>query len=283
MRIALGVSYNGQRYNGWQSQTSGNTVQDHLEAALGRFATRPVPTVCAGRTDAGVHGIMQVAHFDTDLERTPFSWVRGTNTFLPADIAVQWAQPVGDDFHARFCATRRRYAYVLLQSPVRPSVEAGRVGWVFHELDGQAMQAAAAQLLGEHDFSSFRASACQAKSPVKTLHRLDVSRRAAPAGDALSRLHGLGRPGEPPMETCYWHFEFEGSAFLHHMVRNIMGCLIAIGQGKQGVDWMQTVLAARSRDAAAPTFSPDGLYFLGPVYDPAWGLPTHAAAFDWLP
>jgi tRNA pseudouridine38-40 synthase len=282
MRIALGVSYNGQRYNGWQSQTSGNTVQDHLEAALGRFATRPVPTVCAGRTDAGVHGIMQVAHFDTDLERTPFSWVRGTNTFLPADIAVQWAQPVGDDFHARFCATRRRYAYVLLQSPVRPSVEAGRVGWVFHELDGQAMQAAAAQLLGEHDFSSFRASACQAKSPVKTLHRLDVSRRAAPAGDALSRLHGLGRPGEPPMETCYWHFEFEGSAFLHHMVRNIMGCLIAIGQGKQGVDWMQTVLAARSRDAAAPTFSPDGLYFLGPVYDPAWGLPTRAAAFDWL-
>lgn len=283
MRIALGVSYNGQRYNGWQSQTSGNTVQDHLEAALGRFATQAVPTVCAGRTDAGVHGIMQVAHFDTELERTPYSWVRGTNTFLPADIAVQWAQPVGDDFHARFCATRRRYAYVLLQSPVRPSVEAGRVGWVFHELDGAAMQAAAAQLLGEHDFSSFRASACQAKSPVKTLHRLDISRRAAPAGDALSRLHGLGRPGDPPMETCYWHFEFEGSAFLHHMVRNIMGCLIAIGQGKQPVDWMQTVLAARSRDAAAPTFSPDGLYFLGPVYDPAWGLPTRAAAFDWLP
>jgi tRNA pseudouridine38-40 synthase len=283
MRIALGVSYNGQRYNGWQSQTSGNTVQDHLEAALGRFATQPVPTVCAGRTDAGVHGIMQVAHFDTELERTPFSWVRGTNTFLPADIAVQWAQPVGDDFHARFCATRRRYAYVLLQSPVRPSVEAGRVGWVFHELDGVAMQAAAAQLLGEHDFSSFRASACQAKSPVKTLHRLEVSRRAAPPGDTLSRLHGLGRPGEPPMETCYWHFEFEGSAFLHHMVRNIMGCLIAIGQGKQPVNWMQTVLAARSRDAAAPTFSPDGLYFLGPVYDPVWGLPTRAAAFDWLP
>ena len=283
MRIALGVSYNGQRYNGWQSQTSGNTVQDHLEAALGRFATRPVPTVCAGRTDAGVHGIMPVAHFVTDLSRTPYSWVRGTNTFLPADIAVQWAQPVGDDFHARFCATRRRYAYVLLQSPVRPSVEAGRVGWVFHELDGAAMQAAAVELLGEHDFSSFRASACQAKSPIKTLHRLDISRRAAPAGDALSRLHGLGRPGDPPMETCYWHFEFEGSAFLHHMVRNIMGCLIAIGQGKQPVDWMQTVLAARSRDAAAPTFSPDGLYFLGPVYDPAWGLPTRAAAFDWLP
>ncbi|MCT9809402.1 tRNA pseudouridine(38-40) synthase TruA [Acidovorax sp. Be4] len=283
MRVALGVSYNGQRYNGWQSQTSGNTVQDHLEAALGRFATQPVPTVCAGRTDAGVHGIMQVAHFDTELSRTPFSWVRGTNTYLPADIAVQWAQIVPTDFHARFCATARRYAYVLLQSPVRPSVEAGRVGWVFHELDGEAMQAAARQLLGEHDFSSFRASSCQAKSPVKTMHRIDISRRASPASGPLDGLHGLGRPGEPPMQTCYWHFEFEGSAFLHHMVRNIMGCLIAIGQGKQPVDWMQTVLDARSRDAAAPTFSPDGLYFLGPVYDAVWGLPTRAAAYDWLP
>lgn len=283
MRVALGVSYNGQRYNGWQSQTSGNTVQDHLEAALGRFATQPVPTVCAGRTDAGVHGIMQVVHFDTELSRTPYSWIRGTNTYLPADIAVQWAVPVGDDFHARFCATARRYAYVLLQSPVRPSVEAGRVGWVFHELDGEAMQAAARQLLGEHDFSSFRASSCQAKSPVKTMHRIDITRRVSPATDALDRLHGLGRPGEPPMQTCYWHFEFEGSAFLHHMVRNIMGCLIAIGQGKQSVDWMQTVLDARSRDAAAPTFSPDGLYFLGPAYDAVWGLPTRAAAYDWLP
>ena len=134
-RIALGVSYNGQRYNGWQSQPSGHTVQDHLEAALGRFATQAVATLCAGRTDAGVHGLMQVVHFDTPLHRTPFSWVRGTNTFLPPDIAVQWAQPVPDAFHARACATARRYAYVLLQSPVRPSVESGRVGWVFHPLD----------------------------------------------------------------------------------------------------------------------------------------------------
>ncbi len=183
MRVALGVSYNGQNYHGWQSQPTGNTVQDHLEAALGRFATQPVPTVCAGRTDAGVHGIMQVVHFDTALARTPSSWVRGSNTFLPPDIAVQWAQPVSENFHARFCATTRRYAYVLLQSPVRPSVEAGRVGWVFHALDGQAMQAAARQLLGEHDFSSFRASACQAKSPIKTLHRLDITRRPAAASD----------------------------------------------------------------------------------------------------
>lgn len=287
MRIALGVSYNGQTYNGWQSQPSGNTVQDHLEAALSRFAAQPVSTICAGRTDAGVHGIMQVVHLDTALLRTPQSWVRGTNTFLPPDIAVQWAQPIAEDFHARFCATGRRYAYVLLQSSVRPSVEAGRVGWAYHPLDGAAMQAAAALLLGEHDFTSFRASACQAKSPVKTLHRLDITRRARPAssvGEAPGHLPGTGhRPDAPPMETCYWRFEFDGNAFLHHMVRNIMGCLVTIGQGKQPVDWMQTVLDARSRDAAAPTFSPDGLYFLGPVYDAAWGLPTHAAAYDWLP
>jgi tRNA pseudouridine38-40 synthase len=263
-RVALGVSYNGQRYNGWQSQPSGNTVQDHLEAALGRFATQEVATICAGRTDAGVHGLMQVVHFDTPLQRAPFSWVRGTNTFLPPDIAVQWAQPVPDAFHSRACATARRYAYVLLQSPVRPSVESGRVGWVFHPLDGDAMCAAARHLLGEHDFTSFRASACQAKSPIKTLHRVDIARR------------GEG-------DTCYWRFEFEGNAFLHHMVRNIMGCLIAVGQGLKPPGWMAEVLAARSRDAAAPTFAPDGLYFLGPVYDPAWGLPTRTAAYDWLP
>lgn len=263
-RIALGVSYNGQRYNGWQSQPSGNTVQDHLEAALGRFATQPIATLCAGRTDAGVHGLMQVVHFDTPLRRTPFSWVRGTNTFLPPDIAVQWAQEVPATFHSRACATARRYAYVLLQSPVRPSVEAGRVGWVFHPLDGDAMRTAAQHLIGEHDFTSFRASACQAKTPVKTLHRIAVARR----GDG---------------DTCYWRFEFEGNAFLHHMVRNIMGCLIAVGQGLKPPGWMADVLAARSRDAAAPTFAPDGLYFLGPVYDAVWGLPTRTAAYDWLP
>ena len=263
-RVALGVSYNGQRYSGWQSQPTGNTVQDHLEAALGRFATHAVHTLCAGRTDAGVHGLMQVVHFDTPLQRTPFSWVRGTNTFLPPDIAVQWAQTVPDAFHSRACATARRYAYVLLQSPVRPSVESGRVGWVFHPLDGDAMRASVLHLLGEHDFTSFRASACQAKTPIKTLHRIDISRR------------GEG-------DVCYWRFEFEGNAFLHHMVRNIMGCLITIGQGLKPADWMAQVLAARSRDAAAPTFSPDGLYFLGPVYAPEWGLPSRTPGFDWLP
>ena len=259
-RWALGVSYLGQAYTGWQSQPSGQAVQDHLEAALARFADAPIGTVCAGRTDAGVHGLMQVVHFDTPVEREPFSWVRGTNRYLPPDIAVQWAQPVPAAFHARASAQARRYTYVLLESPVRPSLEAGRVGWVFRPLDLAAMQAAAAHLIGEHDFSSFRASSCQALSPVKTLHRIDIHRRGA-----------------------YWRFDFEGNAFLHHMIRNLMGCLICVGQGQQPPDWMQAVLAARSRDAAAPTFAPDGLYFGGPGYAPQWGLPTTTAAFDWLP
>ena len=170
-RIALGVSYNGSPYHGWQSQSCGNTVQDQLEAALTKFATQPISTLCAGRTDSGVHGLMQVVHFDTAIERTPASWVRGTNAFLPSPIAVQWAQAVPPEFHARASATARRYAYVVLQSPVRPSVEAGRVGWVHRPIDGDAIRAAAALLLGEHDFSSFRAAACQALSPVKTIHR----------------------------------------------------------------------------------------------------------------
>jgi tRNA pseudouridine38-40 synthase len=260
VRLALGVSYNGQAYQGWQSQSSGQTVQDRLERALSQFTTQPVSTLCAGRTDAGVHGLMQVVHFDTDLHREMISWVRGTNTFLPSDIAVQWAREVPDAFHARASAIARRYAYVLLESPVRPSVEAGRAGWVFRPLDAGAMQAATEHLLGEHDFTSMRASSCQALSPVKTMHRITIQRRGA-----------------------YWRFEFEANAFLHHMIRNIMGCLVAIGQGVKPPDWMQTVLAARNRDAAAPTFSPDGLYFLGPVYDANWGLPDRTAAYDWLP
>jgi tRNA pseudouridine38-40 synthase len=260
MRIALGVSYNGTPYNGWQSQPDGNTVQDQLEKALSVFADQPVNTLCAGRTDAGVHGLMQVVHFDTPLQRDEFSWVRGPNSFLPRDIAVQWARGVPDTFHARASAVARRYAYVLLESPVRPSVDAARVGWVFRPLDLGAMQRAAAHLLGEHDFTSFRASACQALTPVKTLNRIDITHRGA-----------------------YWRFDFEGNAFLHHMIRNIMGCLVQIGQGLQPADWMAHVLAARDRDAAAPTFAPDGLYFLGPVYGPEWGLPSHVPGYDALP
>ena len=260
MRIALGLSYLGTAYQGWQSQPSGHTVQDRLEDALARFTTTPVSTLCAGRTDAGVHGLMQVVHFDTALAREPFSWVRGTNRFLPADIAVQWAQPVPDDFHARTAALARRYAYVVLESPVRPSVEAGRVGWMFRPLDGDAMRAAARHLIGQHDFTSFRASACQALSPVKHLRRIDIARKGA-----------------------YWRFDFEADAFMHHMIRNLMGCLVQVGQGLQRPDWMAEVLAARDRDAAAPTFAPDGLYFLGPMYDPHWGLPERTAAYDGLP
>ncbi len=274
MRIALGLSYHGQAYSGWQSQPGGNTVQDRLEAALARFATRPVHTLCAGRTDAGVHGLMQVVHFDTELDRAPFSWVRGANTFLPPDIAVQWAQPVPDAFHARASATGRRYAYVLLQSSVRPSVEAGRVGWTFRPLDEAAMLAGVQHLLGEHDFSSFRAAGCQARTPVKTLRRIAISRRG-PAHEPGAALHGV--------VPCHWRFDFEGDAFLHHMIRNIMGCIVAIGQGVRPPEWMAEVLAARSRSAAAPTFAPDGLYFLGPQYDPHWGLPTRTAAYDGLP
>ena len=260
MRWALGISYNGQAYDGWQSQPSGRTVQDHLEAALARFTTQALGTVCAGRTDAGVHGLMQVVHFDTPLQREDFSWVRGTNTFLPPDIAVQWPRPGPDASPAGGSAKPRPYAYVLLESAVRPSVEAGRAGWVFRPLDADAMQAAAAHLAGEHDFTSFRASACQAKTPVKTLEPVRITRRGP-----------------------YWRFDFQANAFLHHMIRNIMGCLVHVGQGLAPPEWMREVLQARSRHAPAPTFSPDGLYFLGPVYDAAWGLPSQAPAYDWLP
>jgi len=260
MRLALGICYNGQAYNGWQSQSSGNTVQDFLEKALGEFSARRVSTICAGRTDAGVHGLMQVVHFDTPLMRESFSWIRGTNRFLPPDIAVQWAQPVPPSFHSRASAVSRRYVYLLLESPVRPSIDAGKVGWVFRRLNKAAMCDAAALLIGEHDFTSFRASSCQARTPVKNIRRIEIRNRGA-----------------------YWQFEFEADAFLHHMIRNIMGCLILVGEGLQPPEWMGRVLAARDRNAAAPTFSPDGLYFLGPVYDSHWGLPERVPAYDWLP
>jgi tRNA pseudouridine38-40 synthase len=258
--IALGVSYRGDSYHGWQSQTSGRTVQDHLERALSAFAAMPVRTLCAGRTDTGVHGLNQVVHFDTPLVREAMSWVRGTNRYLPADIAVQWCREVPQRFHARFSAQGRRYRYVLLESVVRPAIERGGCGWVFRPLDGQAMREAAAHLLGEHDFSSFRSADCQALSPVKLLRRIEIQQRGA-----------------------YWRFDLEAGAFLHHMVRNIMGCLIAVGQGSQPPSWMAEVLAARSRRVAAPTFAPDGLYFVGPVYDADFNIPEHTAAMDWLP
>lgn len=253
-RIALGLSYRGENYHGWQSQPDGKTVQDQLESALGRFSALDgqarISVHCAGRTDTGVHALQQVVHFDTPLVRDMSSWVRGVNRYLPQDIAVRWAQAVPKHFHSRSAALSRRYVYLLLDSPVRPSLGADRVGWSHRPLDVQLMQQAADFLIGEHDFSSFRAAACQALSPVKNLQRLHISRQ----GDLI---------------LC----EFEASAFLHHMVRNIMGCLVAVGQGKYPPQWLAEVLAARSRKAAAPTFSAAGLYFLGGRYAPEWSLP----------
>jgi tRNA pseudouridine38-40 synthase len=259
-RWALGISYRGTQYKGWQSQPGGETVQDVLEQALSTFADTRVSTVCAGRTDAGVHAINQVVHFDAPVRRDAFSWVRGTNRYLPSDIAVQWSRSVPADFHARFQARGRRYRYVLLGSPVRPSLETGLVGWVFDALELDPMQEAAKHLIGEHDFSSFRSSECQAATPVKTLRSITIEQRDA-----------------------YWLFEFDASAYLHHMVRNIMGCLLAVGSGRRTTGWLAEVLAARDRDAAAPTFGAEGLYFCGPYYDAGLQLPERVPASGWLP
>jgi tRNA pseudouridine38-40 synthase len=258
-RLALGLSYRGQGYHGWQSQPDGRTVQDAVEKALTAFAAEPVATVCAGRTDSGVHALNQVVHIDTALERDAFSWVRGSNRYLPRDVAVQWCRPVAAAFHARNSARGRRYRFVVLESATRPALEHGLVGWVFRPLDAGAMQSAAGRLIGEHDFSSFRAAGCQSPTPVKTLRGLDISRRGP-----------------------YWRFDFDANAFLHHMVRNLMGCLLAVGSGRRRPEWVAEVLAARSRDAAAPTFPPEGLYFLGPYYDAAHAIPQHTAAMDWI-
>jgi tRNA pseudouridine38-40 synthase len=265
-RLALGVAYRGQAYHGWQSQPGGQTVQDVLQAALAAFSGCPqqrIVTVCAGRTDAGVHAVNQVVHLDPPVLREAFSWVRGSNRFLPPDVAVQWCHPVPASFHARNSALGRRYRFLVRESPVRPALESGLAGWTFRPLEGDAMREAAGCLIGTHDFSAFRSADCQAPTPVKTLHRIDIRRDG------------------PPM-AALWRFDFDGNAFLHHMVRNLMGCLLAVGSGRQPPSWMARVLAGRSRDAAAPTFPPDGLYFLGPYYDESWGLPQAEATLAWL-
>jgi tRNA pseudouridine38-40 synthase len=260
MRLALGISYRGCAYSGWQSQPDRPTVQDCLERALSRFAEEEIRTICAGRTDAGVHGLNQVVHLDSTRKRREFSWVRGTNRYLPADVSVHWCKEVAPEFHARNLARFRRYAYVLKQSPVRPSWEQGQVGWLFAPLDAQAMRLAAQSLLGEHDFSAFRAAQCQALSPVKHLQLVNIRHQAS-----------------------LWRFDFQANAFLHHMIRNIMGCLLAVGTGSRPVSWMREVLLSRNREMAAPTFSAEGLYFLGPQYDDQWGLPNRSDALDALP
>ena len=260
VRVALGIAYRGSAYQGWQSQPGGRTVQDRLEAALSAFADRPVTTLSAGRTDAGVHALNQVVHFDTEVERSEESWLRGTNRHLPEDIAVQWCRPVDARFHCRASALGRRYAYVLLESRVRPALESGHVGWTFQRLDADAMRAGAALLLGTHDFSAFRSAECQALSPVKTLRRLEIERR----GD-------------------YWRLDFEADAFLHHMIRNLMGSLIVVGSGRRDPSWLTGLIDGKDRSRAAPTFSPAGLYFVGPYYDAAHGIPEHTPAMSWLP
>ena len=249
MRIAFAVEYEGSDFCGWQSQAGGGAVQDALESALSMVADAPTRAVCAGRTDAGVHAIGQVVHFDTDSVRPDTAWVRGVNTHLPPSVAVRWAKPVSDDFHARFSARGRRYRYLLLNRAERPGLMARRVGWFHRPLDAEAMLAAASLLLGEHDFSAFRAAECQAKSPVKTLRRADVARQ----GDLLV-------------------FDFEASAFLHHMVRNIVGALVYVGKGAHPPAWLGEILAGRDRARAAPTFEACGLYFAGVDYDPVWQL-----------
>ena len=250
MRIAIGISYDGSRFEGWQSQSSGNTVQDCLEVALASIAGHPVRISGAGRTDAGVHGVAQVAHFDSEAVRPKSAWVRGVNALLPAAIAVIWVKPVPDTFHARFSATARHYRYVLLNHAVRPAADHGRVGWFHAPLDVMRMREATSCLLGEHDYSAFRSSQCQAKSPVRNLTQLDIH-----------------------VQGPYVLFDLCANGFLHHMVRNIVGSLIYIGSGRHDSAWMKTLLAARDRTQAAPTFDAAGLYLKGVDYDLSWGLP----------
>jgi tRNA pseudouridine38-40 synthase len=263
-RIALGIQYDGAPWQGWQTQLSRNTVQDRLEAALRRFTTEEISTVCAGRTDSGVHALEQVVHFDTEAERDQFSWVRGVNSFLPPSIAVRWACDAAggtDGFHARFSATARTYQYLLYNHPVRSPLLAGRAGWVFRPLDVEAMQSAATALVGQHDFSAFRAIECQARTPVRTMHALQVRRE----GNMVV-------------------FTIKANAFLHHMVRNIVGSLIYIGNGRKPPEWLREVLEGADRSVAAPTFMPDGLYLAKIDYDDRWRLPRQSAShIDLLP
>jgi tRNA pseudouridine38-40 synthase len=252
VRWALGLEYDGSSFNGWQSQPHGNTVQDVLEHALGVIAGVPVKVVCAGRTDTGVHALVQVVHFDTASERPASAWIRGVNAHLPEAVAVRWAQPVADGFHARYAATARRYRYLLCNRAVRPGLDHRRVGWFHLPLDLDAMRHAAALLHGEHDFSAFRSAECQAKTPVRTLHDVGLQCR----GDLVV-------------------FEFRANAFLHHMVRNLVGALVHVGKGARPPGWIAEVLRGRDRSRAAPTFSAAGLYLSGIEYDVRWQLPEN--------
>jgi tRNA pseudouridine38-40 synthase len=251
MRRALALEYDGRLFCGFQSQPSGRSVQDALEHALTTIAGTFTRVVAAGRTDAGVHATSQVVHFDAVANRPASAWVRGVNAYLPDSIAVLWCRDVAPEFHARFAATARHYTYLLLNRPERPGLWAGRAGWHHAALDAAAMAEAARALIGTHDFSSFRAALCQAKSPVRTLHRLDIARVGA-----LLRV------------------DFTADAFLHHMVRNIMGALVQVGTGKCTPAWMGQLLDATDRTRGPATFAADGLYFVGADYDARFALPS---------
>ena len=250
MRIALGIEYDGSRFLGWQTQPGGGSVQDAIEPALAGIAGGAVALTAAGRTDRGVHARAQVAHFDTDAERPLSAWVRGVNALLPDSVAVLWARPVDGEFHARYSAFARTYRYLLLNRQVRPALAARYAGWYHAPLEVEAMREAARLLAGEHDFSAFRSAECQARSPIRVLHELRIESKD-------ERID----------------FVLRANAFLHHMVRNIVGTLIYVGKGKHPPRWAREVLDSRDRARAAPTFAPQGLYLESVEYDVRWGLP----------
>jgi tRNA pseudouridine38-40 synthase len=258
VRIALGIEYDGGGFAGWQRQPEMPTLQGALEAALAEIAGHALSVHAAGRTDRGVHASAQVVHFDSAARRPISAWVRGVNRHLPPNMAVVWAHPVVASFHARFSATGRHYRYLLLDHGVRPGLARGRVGWHHARLDVDAMTCALPALLGIHDFSSFRASECQAESPVREMRQAQVVRHA-----------GLVE------------FRFSANGFLHHMVRNLVGSLVAVGSGRRAPDWLAEVLAARDRNAAAPTFGPEGLYLCGVDYPAVFDLPCFSEHGMW--
>jgi tRNA pseudouridine38-40 synthase len=251
MRIALGIEYDGTGFFGWQRLAHGPNIQAEIEAALSFVANHQVAVTCAGRTDAGVHARCQVVHFDSNAQRGERAWTLGANTRLPVGISVLWARTMPDDFHARFSARARRYRYTLLNRAIRPALEARYVSWERRPLDAEAMHRAAQALVGEHDFSSFRAISCQAAHARRCL--LGVAVR---------------REGE------HVHVDVEANAFLHHMVRNIVGSLLEVGTGERPVEWIAEVLACRDRTQAGATAPAQGLTFIGPRYPAEWAPPS---------
>jgi tRNA pseudouridine38-40 synthase len=245
-RFALVLSYCGEQYAGWQTQPNGNTVQDHLEKALSTIAAQPLSSVCAGRTDAGVHAIAQICHVDLPISRPITAWLRGVNALLDRSIQVQSIHPVSDTFHARFSALERCYRYVIHRGSVPNPLLHCRVAWVFRPLAVGEMYSTAQELVGEHDFSSFRSSQCQAKSPVRTIRSIAFHEE----GNLL-------------------FIEFRANAFLHHMIRNIVGALVEVGTARRDTAWFKQMFEAKDRRLGAPTFAPDGLYFCGATYPEA--------------